>query len=358
MITRNQALNIVQQALLPQITSLYALSRDDLHVYPGYEGCQNLVFFYTKNAMNYVLRISYRDDRTTEQIRAEIDFIHYLHAHGVRVSRAVKSQQDCYVEEITTHDQQFILVAFERAPGHRLPDKGYQYRDQVSTDEYFYNWGHILGQMHRLTQQYTLPTPQTTRPQWVDIIAEDYLPHYLPPSLSTANARFMHLLAHAKTWSTEKAAFGLIHGDFSDGNFTIDYTNGNITAFDFDDAAYCWFMYDLADAWRSGVGWTMFEPNTAKRQEFMHRYFETLLSGYAHENALENRWLNQLPLFLKLVEMEALLSEFREMSLNEDDIEYDGEVLYQLKCVEDDIPYFGFFESIYSHEHPFCLPDR
>jgi Ser/Thr protein kinase RdoA (MazF antagonist) len=60
------------------------------------------------------------------------------------------------------------------------------------------------------------------------------------------------------------------------------------TAFDFDDSAYCWFMVDLADAWRNGVGWTMFEPDVARRREFMKRYFETLLDGYSKEHTFSN----------------------------------------------------------------------
>lgn len=43
-------------------------------------------------------------------------------------------------------------------------------------------------------------------------------------------------------------SYGLIHNDFNDGNFTVDYDNDNITAFDFDDCCYFWFMYDIACA--------------------------------------------------------------------------------------------------------------
>lgn len=355
--TRAQALNTVQQVLLPQITKLYALRVDDLHLCPGHEGCQNVVFFYTRDAKDYVLRISYRPDRTPDQIHAEIDFIHYLHDHGVRVSRGVRSQQGQYVEVLTADGHEFVVVAFEKAPGHRLPDMGYRYRDQAPIDEYYHNWGRILGQMHRLTQQYTPPSPQRTRPQWLDTIAEDQLPNYLLASLGTTRARFTSLLEQARALPTERTAFGLIHGDFSDGNFSIDYSDGSITAFDFDDAVYCWFMLDLADAWRGGIGWTMFEPSAMRREQFMKRYFDTLLSGYFRENTLEGRWLDKLPFFLKLVETVGLLDRMRHMSVNEGGIDYDGELLYQLKCIDDDIPYLGFFESIYSHEHPFCLTD-
>ena len=113
--TRAQALNTVQQVLLPQITKLYALRVDDLHLCPGHEGCQNVVFFYTRDAKDYVLRISYRPDRTPDQIHAEIDFIHYLHDHGVRVSRGVRSQQGQYVE-VCSRWPEFVVVHLRKLP--------------------------------------------------------------------------------------------------------------------------------------------------------------------------------------------------------------------------------------------------
>jgi Ser/Thr protein kinase RdoA (MazF antagonist) len=151
--TRDLAVHSIQRALLPQIAVLYALNEDDLHLYPGYNGCQNLVFFCIKNAASYLLHISYRDDRTCEQILAEIDFIHYLHAHGVRVSRAVTSRRDRYVEVFIAYNHQFFLVAFENAQGHRLPGKEYRYRDHVSINEYCYSRVYISG---RMTEQFEL----------------------------------------------------------------------------------------------------------------------------------------------------------------------------------------------------------
>ena len=354
--TRTQALRTVQQSLLPEIENLYAIKPDQLQLCPDYEGCQNLVFFYARKTTDYVLRVSYRDDRTPDQIHAELDFIHFLYECDVRVSPPIKSREGRYVEVLSADDRQLVFVAFAKAPGHRLPDRGYRYRDGAPIEEYFSNWGSILGQMHRITQDFTPESPRRTRPRLLDVLADDYIPHYLPPSQSSIKGRFLDLLAHVKTFSTEGTAHGLIHGDFSDGNFVIDYTNGNITAFDFDDSAYCWFMYDIADAWRSGVGWTMLEQDAVKRREFMKRYFETLLNGYSKEHSLPDTWSNRLPTFAKLIEVEAVLGEFRDMSVNGIDGGYDCEMAYQLRCVEDDIPLFGFFESIYSPEHPFQLP--
>ena len=355
MATRHEALGAIQQLLLPQIAGLYGVEPADLHLYSDYDGCQNLVFFYKKGAADYVLRVSYRDDRPPDLILAELDFIRFLYENGVRVSPPVESQEGRYMEVISQGCPQFAVVSFERAPGHRLPDRGYKYRDGASIDEYYLNWGNLLGQMHRLTQQYSPRSPTRRRPPLVDVLANQYIPRYLPPSYGKVGERFQSLLAEVVELPQDGNVFGLIHADFSDGNFCVDYANGNITAFDFDDSAYCWFMYDLADAWRSGVGWTMAEEDAGKRRDFMARYFDTLLSGYTREHSLPEAWLKRLPTFLKLIEMEGTLSEFRDVSLNGSDDEYDGAMAYQLKCIEDDIPFLGFFDSIYSPKHPFEL---
>ena len=48
--------------------------------------------------------------------------------------------------------------------------------------------------------------------------------------------------------------FGLVHFDFSDGNYHIDMRSGDLTVFDFDNCMYCWYMFDLANLWTHGVG--------------------------------------------------------------------------------------------------------
>lgn len=351
--TREKALIEIQK-LLPKIAKLYKISPGELQLIPDYEGCQNLVYFYDRGASPAVLRISFRDERGPDQILAELDFIRYLHDNGVRVSPPVPSANGRHLEVIASDAYQFAVVSFERAPGHRLPDMGYRYRDGAAIEEYWFNWGRLLGQMHRLARDYS-PEGPARRPQLVDTLA-DYTSRCLAPSQAKIRDRFQGLLEELEGFPKDDDAYGLIHADFNDGNFCIDYTNGNITVFDFDDSAYCWFMYDLADAWRNGMGWTMAEEDLGKRRSFMDRYFDTLLSGYAREHALPESWLKRLPTFLKMIEMEAVLSELRDMSINGSDKEWDGEMAYQQKCVEEGIPFFGFFDSIYSPSHPFELP--
>lgn len=163
------------------------------------------------------------------------------------------------------------------------------------------------------------------------------------------------ILAHLKIIKElpkDRESYGLLHGDFNDGNFTVDYTNGDITAFDFDDACYFWFVYELASAWEGGVGRAMFRDLTA-RKAFMDHYFEQVMEGYNKENTLSDVWLARMPLFLKLIQIEEFL--YFVQYINDEDAEIQAGLKYKMKCIEEDIPYLGFFDSIYSPEKPFKL---
>ena len=147
-------------------------------------------------------------------------------------------------------------------------------------------------------------------------------------------------------------AYGLTHNDFNDVNFIVDYDNGDITVFDFDDCCYFWFMYDLACAWEGGIGRAMCQP-LAERIAFMDRYMEQVMIGYSRENILSAEWLDRMPLFLRLIQMQELM-HFAQY-LDEPDEEIQAGLRYKIRCIENDIPYLGFFDSIFSPDRPFEL---
>ncbi len=354
-ISRTEALEVVQSRLLDKICSLYSFEKSELRLHPKHEGCQNIIFFCSKNNMEYVIRVSFRDDRSFEEILAETHFINYLYANTASVSNPIKSQASNFVEKLDALGRNFYVVAFNKAKGIRLPDSNYQYRDGVSIDEYYHNYGKTLGKMHRLTKSYLPPDLKTVRPAWLTNMKEKLIPGFLPKDRINLISKLRVLCDKAESLPKNRDSYGLIHADFGDGNFAIDYSTGKLTVFDFDDCAYSWFMYDLADAWTKGVGWAMFETNIDKRKDIMNDYFSKVLAGYYSENSISDTWLEKLPFFIKLVEMEWVIGEFQYMLINEGKIEYDEEILYRIKCIEEDIPYLGFFDKLYSPEDPFSL---
>jgi Ser/Thr protein kinase RdoA (MazF antagonist) len=296
------------------------------------------------------LRISFNPDRPVELIQAELHFVNYLSQGGVRVSRPVPSVNGNLIEVIPAQGIAFKAVSFIKGRGMRLPDNHYRYREGVPIHEYFHNWGRVLGQMHRLAKTYRPPSETIRRPEW--FVWQDAIGFPYKEQLPAIHRKYAQLMAELRALPQDVDSYGLIHNDFNDGNFTVDYDNGDITVFDFDDCCYFWFIYELASAWQAGVGWAM-SRSLAERQDFMDRTMEQVLTGYSRENTLSDEWLARLPLFLRLVQMQELI--YYAQYLDEPDEEVQAGLRYKITCIENDIPYLGFFDRVYSPESPFEL---
>lgn len=292
----------------------------------------------------------HRADRPVEQIQAELHFVNYLAEHGLRVSTPIPSQNGNLAEVIPAQGINFIAASFVKGRGMRVPDNGYRYREGVPIDEYFQNWGRVLGQMHRLAKSYQPLSQAVRRPEWHTWEGYNGFPYR--ERLPIIGQKYDSLIAELHALPQDADCYGLIHNDFNDGNFTVDYDNGDITVFDFDDSCYFWFVYDLACAWEGGIGRAMFRP-LEERRSFMERYMEQVMQGYTRENQLSEEWLARLPLFLRLVQMQELMHYAQY--LDEPDEEVQAGLRYKIRCIEQDIPYLGFFDDIFDPENPFLL---
>lgn len=340
-------------AILNQAKERFCLDMETLNQFEAFEGCANLVYDCTKGKQPVILRVSFRQDRTYEHILAELDFILYLAGHGVLVSEPIPSEAGNFVETIYLDGEPVFLVCFEKGRGMRVPDNQYRYREDAPIEEYFQNWGATLGKMHRLSRLYHPPSPTICRPGWFELHAEKLdLDYMIPETLPLVRERLGLLLGEIRGLLRDREGFGLIHGDFNDGNFTVDYSNGDITVFDFDDSCYFWFAYELAAAWEGGIGRVMFQ-GVEKRKAFMTYYMDQVLQGYHRENDLPDLWLEKIPLFIKLIQAEEFLHYVQYFP--SDDPETSAHLRYLIACIEHDLPYMGFFEDIFSPEMPFLL---
>ena len=77
------------------------------------------------------------------------------------------------------------------------------------------------------------------------------------------------------------------------------------------------------------------------------------MKGYKEENELPKEALEQLPTFILLVQVEEFLHYLRYLEVPDQEIQ--AGLSYKIKCIEDEIPYMGFFDPIYDPSHPFKL---
>ena len=331
-----------ETAVYEKARGLYPLDGYEFCPVSGHEGGRNLICICRKDGENrYVLRVSATGDRSGEEYLAETEFIRYLARNGAPVADVIPSVYGRLAECLEADGKQIFVSLFAYAKGTLLCDNGYRYREGAPLEEYFFNTGKTLGIIHRLSRQYV---PVHRRTDYADKYNEQYIGSLIPDAYADLKKAIFRRLEEFRTLPTDESSYGLVHFDFSDGNYHIDMKTGEITVFDFDNCMYCWYMFDLANLWTHGVGWCRGERDPKKRMEIMRRYFDTILEGYRSETEVSDALLQRLPLFIDMVLIENIVDEFeccaREgEELDAEDIEDAAE------CLIHEIPYAGVGEE-------------
>jgi amicoumacin kinase len=272
--------------ILEEAMQRYGIEAERIRTLDAFE---SYIYEYERDDGNYILRISHSFRRCAELIAGEVDWINYLADNGVPAARAVTSLSGKLVEAVADGQGEYFLVtAFVRADGQKAWD--------IWSPEIYQSYGRLLGSMHALAQNYQPADVTWKRPEWDDDSME-FVDHYLPESEMLVKQKYRLLCDHLHALPKDPTTYGIIHQDAHPSNFVVD-ERGKITLFDFDEAAYSWYVNDIAIALFYSV---MGEPDpVAFTKEFMTRF----LSGYRQVYALEDRLLQEIPVFLKMREIE------------------------------------------------------
>ena len=332
--------------ILNQARELYQLNGYELQAVAGHEGGRNDIYICSLNGeKKYVLRISTTGDRTEEDYLAETEFVHYLAVGGALVADVIPSKNGRLVEHIASEndtDKAVVFASlFEFAKGMLLSDNGYRYREGAPLTEYFYNTGKTLGAIHRLAKTFT---PKHRRTDYFDKFNMDYIGQLIPDEYAELKAAIADRIRQFKEFPRTPDNYGLVHFDFCDGNYHVDLNTGDVTAFDFDNCCYCWYMFDLAHLWTHGIGWFMQERDAAKRREGMEWYFNHILSGYRSETDVSEEELSRLPLYIDMTIIESVVDEFECAAREGEDVDPE-DIEDEAECLIGGIPYAGYFEG-------------
>ncbi|MED1568236.1 phosphotransferase enzyme family protein [Bacillus paramycoides] len=239
-----------------------------------------------RNDEDYVLRLTHSSHRSKKEVEAELDFLRYVAEHGAKAAGPYYSIFQNLVEEIGAEDgtsfyaSLFVYAKGEQVKGDESPYWG---------DNFFEAWGKAIGQLHRLTMNYPKTDDRDTWEEDESAIVNE-LEDKKVKEIATV------LMNEIKALPIEKETFGLMHGDIHPGNF--HYDGKELTIFDFDDAAYNYFIHDLAMILYYSV---LFTPWTVEEKtEFARKQLEVLRKGYEYEHRLADSWYESLPLFLRL----------------------------------------------------------
>jgi amicoumacin kinase len=288
--------------ILHEAMRRYGIAKHQIKPLDAFE---SFIYEFERDGEGYILRIGHSFRKSEALIQAEVDWINYLARGGVSVARAIPSVSSKLVEAIDDgRGGQFLVTAFVKAAGQKPWAAGW-------TPSRYENYGRLLGQMHALAVGYQPATSK--RPDWDDASMK-FIELYIPESEVHTHQKYHAVLRHIYSLPKDHASYGLIHQDAHQNNFFMD-ADGTITLFDFDDCAYSWFINDIAivlfyismDAEELG-----FPTVHAFTQKFMTHF----LRGYRQAYTLEDKWVKEIPHFLKLRELELYAVAHRDFEIN------------------------------------------
>lgn len=321
------------ESILHETMQRYGIAADEIQTLPGFE---NLIYEFRRGDKNYILRITHSIRRTPELICGEVDWINFLADGGVSVARAVPSARDKLVEIIDdAQGGTFLATAFVKAPGRHPWEVGW-------TPERYATYGALLGKMHALTEHYQPADPSYQRPHW-DGTNTEWGERWLPESEKRALEKYLAVSAYMRGLPKEPTAYGLIHQDAHQSNFFMD-EDGSLTLFDFDDCGYSWFVNDIAIVlFYMIVGMPKEEATT-----FTKTFMEDFLRGYCRFYTLDAKWLKEIPVFLKLRELELYAVIYRDFDINNIDNAWCANFMRGRKeWLDNDVPLVDFdFETL------------
>jgi Ser/Thr protein kinase RdoA (MazF antagonist) len=233
-----------------------------------------------------ILKVTHPSHRTYEHLEAEVAWLSYLIARGVRAPRNQRSINSLFIERVPAANGYFSVVSYEKLVGETI-------EDALLTEALFRPWGTLIGQLHRLSSGYL---PKARRYAWHESDFLD-LERYIPTDHDIRN-NAQKIIQDVRELPSSQFQYGLIHADvYQENMFLVD---GELWLFDFDNCECGHYISDIAIALYAAL-WRV--PNEADRAKFSERFLRALFAGYREEHQLSRREIDALPLFLQLREV-------------------------------------------------------
>lgn len=290
-----------QDDVLEYICNKFEIDKSKLNKLGSFE---SFVYEYEKNNQEFILKITHSYHRDMNQIMGELDWVNYLVSKGISACQSYPSVDGNLVERIDTDDTAFYGYICDKAKG--------DFTGANKWDEtLFESWGAMLGKMHVATKEYTPSKESFQRFHWHNDPSLDIV-GCLPPDQAKVLDTAKKLIDKLKTLPSGKDDYGLIHSDMHHGNFVVD--NNELTAFDFDDSHYGYFAFDIMIPLYYFVLDKSVGTDNVKKA---HTFFKHYIKGYRTQNEVESWWLESIPDFLKLREIDLYAIITRESADDE-----------------------------------------
>ena len=285
--------------VLHQAIEKFGFKDEEVKLLNGFE---SFIYEVKHNGQNLILRITHSLHRSANEIEAEVDWVNYLIKGGVPAAKAFKSKNGNLVEIIELENSYFLAIVFEQFSGRHVRNNE---RDEVVYEQL----GQIIGRIHHLTKNFKFSDPNFNRREWSSEIEELF--QFLPKQEQVVDTEIKAIFKKLKELPRDSDSFGLIHTDAHFGNLFLH--DGKLKIFDFDDSCFMWFISDIAIVIFYSL---MGKHKDLTQKRFIDMMMKSFMRGYRKENQIENFWIDQIPLFLKLREVELYLVIHRSFDVN------------------------------------------
>jgi Ser/Thr protein kinase RdoA (MazF antagonist) len=227
----------------------------DAGPFPWFRISANAVYPFSHGGEPRYLRFAPAAEKALDQLRAELDFLHYLRDAGYRATWPIPARDGRLIVEQATRWGPYVAIVLQGVPG--VPLGRTELTDTVIT-----SYGRALGDLHRLSSGYVPPGPR--RRSETDMLAAM---REILAGDSAALAEADLIETRFRALPRDASRYGLIHYDFECDNVLFDEASGECWAVDFDDATHHWYAMDIEQAIAS-----LDEEAPGKAQTFLDGY--------------------------------------------------------------------------------------
>ncbi len=298
-----------QERFRDEAARRYGLEPADLDELSAFE---NFVYSgETEDGADLILRLSHSTRRTVDYTLGEVEFVRFLGAAKIAVSQPVLSEAGQFVERIEDDDpgQYFVVTAFERAEGVVFDDAP-PLREMYWKPPLFRDLGRLFARLHNRAQTYKLSNPRFKRQEWYEYDVVD-INRFAPPEEQLVREQTARIIERLQQLPRGPEDYGVIHADLHMHNFC--FADGRITAFDFDNAEYAWFVKDIAVL----LFYVARNEVRGEREAAVAAFLAPFLEGYRELRRCERPWLEAIPDMLALQRSMnyALFHQYRDPSV-------------------------------------------
>lgn len=256
--------------------------------------------FETHSGARRILRLGDATYRTRDEIHSELEFLAHLQKQVVPAAAGIRTEQGTWTTEIENADGVFYASVLEYAEGLVVRDDS-----PHRTPEFFRAWGKNLALIHRASETYEPPPGVPRRWQWDDEILFRKADELIPADDLVTQVELRELLDLFATVPRSPKTYGVIHADHGPQNFHYQPASHRVTAFDFGNACYHWFICDLAIA-----------LSTVRMKSNREEIRKEMLAGYTEIRALPADFDSLVGLLARLRSVYVYLSRHYQFGTN------------------------------------------